>query len=180
MKIVIAVKRDANDQQTYFALQQAMAEAFLKQDNDALNTLVVVSIGASTDTSQLKDAMDLGAHKGIHVITHDSINAYSVAEQLQRVIAQEEPELIIISPELTGEHCRTGKILSALLDESTMVMNASHLNRNQYRLLVIREMNSGAYTVLLPIQQATQSLPARWRDLTRTTTPILLSNSLSA
>jgi hypothetical protein len=149
MKIVIAVKRSESIDSDDVPLLAALAEAFGAK-TDETNTIVVVSIGSSSHKNQLVFAVQNGANKGIQVVTQDSLSAYTVAECLTDIVRNEKPELVIISNNLTSEQCQTGKILSSMLSESFPIKNC-RMDRNQYRLLVIREMLSGAHTVLLPI-----------------------------
>ncbi len=148
MKIVVVVKREVNQLTDDLPLQAALTEAFCSK-TDSSNTIVAVSIGSDKSMKQLEIAIEGGADKGIHIITQDSLNAYTVAEFMTNIVMQEKPELIILSDQLTNEQCQTGKTLSSMLNESYPVKRCA-LNRKQYRLLVIRELLSGAHTVLLP------------------------------
>lgn len=149
MKIVVVVKREEHQLTEDLPLQAVLTEAFCSK-TDSSNTIVVVSIGSDQSMKQLETAIANGADKGIHIATQDSLNAYTIAEFMTTIVKHEKPELIIISDQLTNEQCQTGKTLSSMLNESYPVERCT-LNRKQYRLLVIREMLSGAHTVLLPI-----------------------------
>jgi electron transfer flavoprotein beta subunit len=149
MKIIIVVKRPKFADHHDAPLQAALTEA-LGAKTDSSNSIVVVSIGSSQSTAQLEEAIQTGADKGIHIATPDSLNAYTVAEHLVGIVRREKPELIIISEQLSSEECQTGRVLSSMISESFPIQR-SELDRKQYRLLVIREMLSGAHTVLLPI-----------------------------
>ncbi|WP_028470840.1 hypothetical protein [Neptunomonas japonica] len=149
MKIIIVVKRPEFTNSHDASLQAALTEAFSAK-TDSSNSIIAVSIGPSDSTAQLETAIELGANKGIHVVTPDSLSAYTVAEHLIGIVKREKPELLIISEQLSSEECPTGRVLSSMINES-LTIKCSRLDRNQYRLLVIREMLSGAHTVLLPI-----------------------------
>lgn len=155
MKIVVVVKRPEHSLIDDSPLQAALTEAFCSR-TDSSNTIVVVSIGSDQSKHQLETAIQSGADKGIHIVTQDSLNAYTVAEFMTKIVTYEKPDLIIISDQLTNEQCQTGKILSSMLNESYPLERCA-LNRKQYRLLVIREMLSGAHTVLLPISTPTSN-----------------------
>ncbi|MGY8872064.1 MAG: hypothetical protein ACKVJE_16620 [Pseudomonadales bacterium] len=155
MKIIIVVKRPEVTGLHDASLQAALTEAFSAK-TDSSNTIVVVSIGSSHSTAQLETAIEIGANKGIHIVTPDSLSAYTVAEHLIGIVKREKPELLIISEQLSSEESRTGRVLSSMINESFSTQ-CSGLDRNQYRLLVIREMLSGAHTVLLPILTDTSS-----------------------
>ena len=155
MKIIIVVKRPELTDNHDAPLQSALTEA-LNAKKDVLNSIIVVSIGSSKSTAQLEKAIQTGANKGIHIVTPDSLNAYTVAENLVGIVKREKPELLIISEQLSSEECQTGRVLSSMISESFPIKR-SELDRNQYRLLVIREMLSGAHTVMLPITSETNS-----------------------
>lgn len=165
MKIVIAVKREKPQHADDSSLQSALREAFCSK-TDSSNTIVVVSIGSDQSMNQLETAIENGADKGIHIITQDSLNAYTVAECMSDIVKCESPDLIIISEQLTNEQCQTGKTLSSLLTESFPIKRSA-LDRKQYRLLVIREMLSGAHTVLLPIVAENNITQKAWSALTQ-------------
>lgn len=149
MKIVVVVERPLQPLDHDYPLQSALNEAFCSRA-DSSNSIVVVSIGSNQSKKQLEMAIESGADKGIHIVTQDSLNAYTVAEFMTNVVKYEKPDLIIISDQLTNEQCQTGKTLASMLNESFPLERCA-LNRKQYRLLVIREMLSGAHTVLLPM-----------------------------
>lgn len=155
MKIIIVVKRTELTGNHDTSLQAALTEGFSAKE-DSSNSIVVVSIGSSQSTEQLETAIEIGANKGIHIVTSDSLNAYTVAEHLVGIVKREKPELLIISDQLSSEECQTGRVLSSMINESFSIKR-SELDRNQYRLLVIREMLSGAHTVLLPISEDASS-----------------------
>lgn len=162
MKIVVVVKRTEHTLIDDCSLQAALTEAFCSR-TDSSNTIVVVSIGSGQSKKQLDLAIESGANKGIHIVTQDSLNAYTVAEFMTNIVKYEKPDQIIISDQLTNEQCQTGKTLSSMLNETYPVERCA-LNRKQYRLLVIREMLSGAHTVLLPISKNISN-PTPWDSL---------------
>lgn len=168
MKIIVVVKREDIQDRSDIALHTALNEAFCAK-TDKSNTLIVVSIGSNGSTQQLEMAIESGADKGIQIITHDSLSAYTIAEYMIHIVICEKPDLIIISDQLTSEQCQTSKTLSSMLSEKFPVKRCA-LDRNQYRLLVIREILSGAHTVLLPtsestnITEITSPISARYRE----------------
>ncbi|WP_293268742.1 hypothetical protein [Neptunomonas sp.] len=162
MKIIIVVKRSETIGQHDTHLQEALTEAFSAK-TDTSNIIVVVSIGSTASMTQLDTALAIGADKGIQVITQDSLSAFTIAELMTDIVKREKPELLIISKELSNEQRQTGKILSSMITDSFPVTR-SKLDRNQYKLIVIREMQSGAHTVLLPIEVESNSLKP-WRSL---------------
>ena len=163
MKIIVVVKRTEDSLIDDSPLQAALTEAFCSR-TDSSNTVVVVSIGSDHSMEQLDIAIQSGADKGIHIVTQDSLNAYSIAEFMTNIVMYEKPDQIIISEQLTNEQCQTGKTLSSMLNETYPVERCA-LNKKQYRLLVIREMLSGAHTVLLPASIHTSNHKA-WDSLT--------------
>ena len=153
MNIVIAVKRSQDMNQNNESLQRGMKEA-LKLKDSQTSTLTCISIGTEDDQqNQINTAIKLGANKGIQLTTKDSLDAYTISKNLVDVIQSEAPELVIICSQLTDRECQTGKLLSTMLKDASPTPKAFHA-RNQYRLLVIREIDSGAHTVLVPVKQS--------------------------
>ncbi len=157
MKIVIAAKRPKISRVVDPFLINAVEEAnklLNKSELSVQNNITVVSIGACRSRVQLKQALALGVQKGIQITTQDSLNAYTVSELLMDLIKHEQPDIVILTEELANAQNHTGQMLSYML--SNAALNAEHSKK---RLLLIREVNSGAYSVAIPAyKQAAEAL----------------------
>ncbi len=154
MRIIIVAKRPKVTRVVDAYLLDALNEAKkLAHTTDTAHpcSVSLVSIGSCSSRTQLKQALALGIEKGIHITTPDSLNAYTVSELLLDVIQHEQPDVIILTEELANTQQHTGQMLSSLLSHQRI----TSANTTQHRLLLIREMNSGAYSVAIPASEQT-------------------------
>ena len=79
--------------------------------------VVVVSIGASASTKEIRTALAMGADRGILVETNEDLDSAAVARVLAEVVKQENPELIIMGKQAVGsDRNQTSQLLAAYLD----------------------------------------------------------------
>jgi electron transfer flavoprotein beta subunit len=77
--------------------------------------VVVVSIGEPKAQDQLRTALALGADKAILVETDASLEPLSVAKYLNKIVEQEQPQLVIMGKQaIDGDNNQTGQMLAAL------------------------------------------------------------------
>lgn len=148
MKIIIAIKHTGSPSLDRWTLQQALSEVQTHHDPVSRPTICVVTLSTSP-------FLDISSYEGlavddwINLSTTDSLDAMHICELLLPVVNTKTPDLVVLSPELCSMTQQTGKLLATLLYQQGLP-NSAPFNRKHMRALVIREIHSGAHTVLLP------------------------------
>jgi electron transfer flavoprotein beta subunit len=89
----------------------------------------------------------MGADRGIHVLTDQSLEPLAVAKLLKAVIAKEAPQLAILGKQAIDDDCnQTGQMLAALLGWPQATF-ASKLQLEAEKAMVTREVDGGLETV---------------------------------
>lgn len=78
--------------------------------------VVVVSVGSSAATKELRTAMAMGADRAILVETDQELDSDAVARVLVEVIGREEPDLVLMGKQsVDSDRNQTGQLLAAYL-----------------------------------------------------------------
>jgi electron transfer flavoprotein beta subunit len=94
----------------------AVEEAVRLKEKGIVSEIVVVSVGAKEAQEQIRSSMALGADRGILVETADELGALEVAKILKGVVAQEQPQLILLGKQaIDDDSNQVGQMLGALL-----------------------------------------------------------------
>lgn len=79
--------------------------------------VVVVSIGPSASTKEIRTALAMGADRGILVETNEELDSAAVARVLAEVVKSESPDLIIMGKQaVDSDRNQTSQLLAANLD----------------------------------------------------------------
>ena len=97
-----------------YALEEALR---LRENNSGIDEVVVVTVGDSAATKELRVAMAMGADRGILVECDDaSFDTSVVAKILAEVIKKESPDLVLMGKlAVDGENNQVGQILAEQL-----------------------------------------------------------------
>ncbi|WP_336961491.1 electron transfer flavoprotein subunit beta/FixA family protein [Sphingobium aquiterrae] len=113
--------------------------------------VVVVSIGAPKSADAIRTALSIGADRGILIEAEGRVEPLTVAKLLARVVAEEQPGLVITGKQsIDDDSNQTGQMLAALLDwpqatlASAVVLDGEHLS-------VTREVDGGLQTLGLSL-----------------------------
>ncbi len=94
----------------------AVEEAVRQKEKGAATEVVAVSIGPAQAQETLRTALAMGADRAILIQTDADPEPLAVAKLLQAVIAQENPDVVIMGKQaIDGDNNATGQMLSALL-----------------------------------------------------------------
>ncbi|MCH8551032.1 MAG: electron transfer flavoprotein subunit beta/FixA family protein [Natronospirillum sp.] len=131
----------------------AVEEAVRLKEQGIASEVVVVSIGPAKSEEQLRQALALGADRGILVTTGDDekLTSLQVAKTLQAVVSEEKPELIILGKQsIDSDNNQTGQMLAALtgLPQGTF---ASKVAIADGKVSVTREVDGGLETIRLSL-----------------------------
>ncbi|MBU2179230.1 MAG: electron transfer flavoprotein subunit beta/FixA family protein [Gammaproteobacteria bacterium] len=127
----------------------AVEEAVRLKEAGIATEVVVISIGQTSAQEQLRTALALGADRAILLETELNLDSLQVAKLLAKVVATEQPQLVIIGKQaIDSDNNQTGQMLAALtgMGQGTF---ASKVVVADGKVAVTREIDGGLQTVLL-------------------------------
>jgi electron transfer flavoprotein beta subunit len=129
----------------------AVEEAVRLKEAGSATEIVVVSIGTTAVQEQLRTALALGADRALHIETDQNLDSLQVAKLLAKVVADEQPGLVILGKQaIDSDNNQTGQMLAALtgMGQGTF---ASKVQLADGKVQVTREIDGGLQTVELPL-----------------------------
>lgn len=129
----------------------AVEEALRLKEKGVATEVVVCSIGSKASQETIRQALALGADRGILVETDESLEPLSIAKILRELVKQESPRLVLLGKQsIDGDHNQTGQILAGLLNwpQGTFV---SKINLKDDFIEVTREVDAGLETLSLTL-----------------------------
>lgn len=129
----------------------AIEEAIRIKEKGIASEVIAVSIGDKACQEQIRTALALGADRGIHIDTNDSLESLQIAKLLQKVVEEEKPDLVILGKQsIDSDNNQTGQMLAALcaMPQGTF---ASVVKIENGKAQVTREIDGGLQTVELSI-----------------------------
>jgi electron transfer flavoprotein beta subunit len=127
----------------------AVEEAVRLKEAGIATEVVVVTIGTSQAQEQLRTALALGADRAILLETEQQVDSLQVAKLLQKMVAQEQPGLVIMGKQaIDSDNNQTAQMLAALtkMPQGTF---ASKVVVADGAVAVTREVDGGLQTVQL-------------------------------
>ncbi|WP_031564340.1 electron transfer flavoprotein subunit beta/FixA family protein [Rheinheimera texasensis] len=127
----------------------AVEEAVRLKEAGVATEVVVVSIGPALAQEQLRTALALGADRAILLETEQSLESLQVAKLLAKVVATEQPQLVILGKQaIDSDNNQTAQMLAALtgMGQGTF---ASKVVVADGKVNVTREIDGGLQTVAL-------------------------------
>ena len=113
--------------------------------------VVVVSIGPSAATKEIRIALAMGADRGILVETEETLDSDAVARALAAVAGQESPDLIVMGKQAVDDDSnQAGQFLAAILGWPQATF-ASHVEMAGESVRVGRETDRGIETILVDL-----------------------------
>ncbi len=129
----------------------AVEEAVRLKEAGVATEVVVVSVGPKACQEQIRTALALGADRGIQIETETSPEPLSVAKLLAKIVADEQPGLILLGKQsIDGDNNQTGQMLAALIGSGQATF-ASKVEVTDGAVQVIREIDGGLQTVQLKL-----------------------------
>ena len=129
----------------------AIEEAIRLKEKGIATEVVAVSIGDKSCQEQIRTALALGADRGIQIDTSETLDSLQIAKLLQKMVEQEQPELVILGKQsIDSDNNQTGQMLAALcgMPQGTF---ASVVNVENGQIQVTREVDGGLQTVELSL-----------------------------
>ncbi|MEO1252302.1 MAG: electron transfer flavoprotein subunit beta/FixA family protein [Pseudomonadota bacterium] len=125
----------------------AVEEAIRLKEAGAAEEIVAVSIGPEKAQDQLRQALAMGADRGLLIKTDETVEPLSVAKLLQKVVDEEKPDLVILGKQaIDDDSNQTGQMLAALLGWPQGTF-ASKVEKSDDGLNVTREIDGGLQTI---------------------------------
>ncbi|WP_374573586.1 electron transfer flavoprotein subunit beta/FixA family protein [Phenylobacterium sp.] len=125
----------------------AVEEAVRQKEKGVATEVVAVSIGPAQAQETLRTALAMGADRAILVQTDQDLEPLAVAKTLKAVIAEENPDVVIMGKQaIDGDNNATGQMLAALLDWPQATF-ASALELSAGKAKVTREVDGGLQTI---------------------------------
>ncbi|GJL94045.1 MAG: electron transfer flavoprotein subunit beta [Hyphococcus sp.] len=129
----------------------AVEEAIRLKEGGTATEIVAISIGPEKAQDQIRQALAMGADRGILIKTDDDIEPLGVAKLLKAVVEEEKPELVILGKQaIDDDSNQTGQMLAALLGWSQGTF-ASKVEKDGDKLNVTREIDGGLQTISLAL-----------------------------
>ncbi|PRO75170.1 electron transfer flavoprotein subunit beta [Alteromonas alba] len=128
----------------------AVEEAVRLKEKGIATEIVAVSIGPKACQEQIRNAMALGADRGIHVECETFPESLQVAKILARLVEQESPGLVIIGKQaIDSDNNQTGQMLAALTKMPQATFASAVEVEGDDSLKVTREIDGGLQTLKL-------------------------------
>ncbi len=129
----------------------AVEEALRLKEAGKASEVIVVSIGPAKADETLRTGLAMGADRGILVKTDDPVEPLAVAKILAKIVAEEQPGLVILGKQaIDDDSNQTGQSLAALLGWGQGTF-ASKVEISGDSVDVTREIDGGLQTVTLKL-----------------------------
>jgi electron transfer flavoprotein beta subunit len=129
----------------------AIEEAIRLKEKGAASEIVAVSIGPAKAQETLRTALAMGADRAILVQTDDEVEPLAVAKILAKIVAEEQPGMVILGKQaIDDDSNQTGQMLAALLGWGQGTF-ASKVAVTGDGVDVTREVDGGLETVKLKL-----------------------------
>ncbi len=129
----------------------AVEEAIRLAEAKVATEIVVVSIGPEKAQDQIRQALAMGADRGLLIKTDADVEPLGVAKLLKAVCEAEKPELVILGKQaIDDDSNQTGQMLAALLGWPQGTF-ASKIAKTDGKVTVTREVDGGLQTVALSL-----------------------------
>ena len=129
----------------------AVEEALRLREAGRATEVVAISIGPVQAQETVRTALAMGADRGIVVEVAEAVEPLTVAKILRAVVAEEQPQLVILGKQAIDDDCgQTGQMLAALLGWAQGTF-ASNVEIGDGTVTVTREVDGGLQTIALKL-----------------------------
>jgi len=129
----------------------AVEEALRIKESGKATEVVLVTIGPAKADETLRTGLAMGADRGILVKTDDVVEPLAVAKILAKIVAEEQPGLVVLGKQaIDDDSNQTGQMLAALLGWGQGAF-ASKVELGADSVDVTREIDGGLQTVSLKL-----------------------------
>src|SRR5476651_2004542 len=125
----------------------AVEEAVREKEKGVADEVVAVSIGPAQASETIRNALAMGADRGILIQTDADPEPLAVAKLLKAVIEEQAPDLVLMGKQaIDGDNNATGQMLAALLGWPQATF-ASKVVIADGKAQVTREVDGGLETI---------------------------------
>jgi len=129
----------------------AIEEAVRLKEAGKVEEVIVVSVGTSACSEQIRTALALGADRGILVQSDEEMQPLAIAKLVKAVIDKEQPQLIITGKQaIDGDNSQTGQMIAALTGYPQATF-ASEVDLGSDSATVTREIDGGLETITVKL-----------------------------
>ncbi len=129
----------------------AVEEAIRLKEGGVATEIVAVSIGPEKAQDQIRQALAMGADRGLLIKSDQDVEPLGVAKLLKAVVEEEKPELVILGKQaIDDDSNQTGQMLAALLGWGQGTF-ASKVEKTDGALNVTREIDGGLQTISIKL-----------------------------
>jgi electron transfer flavoprotein beta subunit len=129
----------------------AVEEALRLKEAGKATEVVLVTIGPAKADETLRTGLAMGADRGVLVKTDETVEPLAVAKILAKIVAEEQPQLVILGKQaIDDDSNQTGQMLAALLGWGQGTF-ASKVTLADGSVDVTREIDGGLQTVSLKL-----------------------------
>lgn len=129
----------------------AVEEAVKLKEAGIAEEVVVVSVGPEKAQDQIRQALAMGADRGLLVTSDTDLESLSVAKILQAICGEEKPDIVLLGKQaIDDDRNQTGQMLAALMGWPQGTF-ASEVKKDGDKLHVTREIDGGLQTVALTL-----------------------------
>ena len=127
----------------------ALEEALRIKEKLGSGEVVLVSIGASVVTEQLRTGLAMGADRAILVGCDQDLDSLAIARVLAKIVEEESPQLVLMGKQAIDDDAnQAGQMLAALLGWSQATFASEVvLSDDQQSVNVTREVDGGLETI---------------------------------
>ena len=121
----------------------ALEQALRLREAKVATEVVIVTIGPTQVQDVLRTGLAMGADRSLLVETAERLEPLLIAKCLAAIVAQENPDLVILGKQAIDDDAnQTGQMLAALLDWPQATF-ASQVEVKENNVLVTREIDGG-------------------------------------
>jgi len=125
----------------------AVEEAIRLKEKGTVSEIIVVSIGDAKTEDVIRQAIAMGADRGIQVISDKEVQPLAAAKILKKLVEKEGAKLVILGKQaIDNDSNQTGQMLAGLLNWGQATF-ASEVKINGDAVEVTREIDGGLVTV---------------------------------
>jgi electron transfer flavoprotein beta subunit len=129
----------------------AVEEAVTLKERGLATEVIAVSCGPLAGQDTLRTAFAFGIDRGILVETEAELQPLAVAKLLKAVVEREQPALVLCGKQaIDDDSNQVGQMLAALLGWAQATA-ASHLDLDEHRARITREVDGGSEILEVPL-----------------------------
>ncbi len=129
----------------------AVEEAIRLKEKGVVTEIIAVSIGGDSCQETLRTALAMGADRALLLKTDEEIQPLASAKLLQKIVAQENPQIVILGKQaIDTDNNQVGQMLAGLLNWPQATF-ASKVESHDGGLSVTREIDGGLETLFLQL-----------------------------